>query len=84
MCPLEAISSEAQHVIDLEEPAGDMYNKLKAEVVKQSSGSSANRIRPELVYKKFEETPKMEIYDEHLTLCRSNNAALDLDAVDCG
>jgi hypothetical protein len=39
---LSAISDEVQYVIDPEDHAKIMYNKLRAEVVKQSSGSSAN------------------------------------------
>jgi len=55
---LGAISDDVQHIIDPEEPAKDMYNKLKAEIVKQSSGSSANGTRIELVYKKFKDTSR--------------------------
>jgi hypothetical protein len=39
---LGALSDEVQHVIDPKDPAKVMYDKLKAEVVRQSSGSSAN------------------------------------------
>jgi hypothetical protein len=39
---LGVISDEVQYVIDLEDHAKIMYDKLRAEVVKQLSGSSAN------------------------------------------
>lgn len=74
---VSAISNQIQHLIDPKEPAKSMYDKLKAGVAEQSSGSSANFVRIELVYKKFEDTPTMETYHERLTFNRSNNAALD-------
>ena len=46
---LGAISKEVRRLVDPEEPGKYMYDKLKAEVVKQSSGSSANCKRIELV-----------------------------------
>ena len=46
---LGSISRELQHIITPDLPAKTMYNLLKAEVIKQSSGSSANATRRELV-----------------------------------
>ena len=74
---LGAISKEVRHLVDPEEPGKYMYDKLKAEGVKQSSGSCANCKRIELVYEKFKDTPTTEIYHEHLTFYRSKHAALD-------
>ena len=56
---LSAISDEVQHIIDPGEPAKDMYDKLKAEVMRQSSSSSANGAQIKLVYKRFKDTPTM-------------------------
>jgi len=39
---LGVISDEVQHAINPEDSVKDMYDKLKAEILKQSSGSSAN------------------------------------------
>jgi hypothetical protein len=74
---LGTISDEVQHVIDPEDPVNVMYNKLKAEVVKQSSGSSANGTRIELVYKQFKDELTMENFEKHLTFCRSKSATLN-------
>ena len=73
---LGAISDDVQHIIDPEEPAKDMYDKLKAEIVKQSSGSSADGTRIELVYKQFKDTPTIDNFEKHLTFYRSRNANL--------
>ena len=54
-----------------------MYDKLKAEVAKQSTESSANCTRIKLVYKMFGDTPMMKTYDEHLTFYRSQKATFD-------
>jgi hypothetical protein len=56
---------------------GTMYDKLKREVVKQSSGSSANGTRIELVYKQFKDEATIENFEKHLTFYRSKNAALN-------
>jgi hypothetical protein len=74
---LGALSDEVQYLIDPEEPAKSMYDKLQAEIVKQSSGSSANGTRIELVYKQFKDTPTMEGFEKHLTFYRSKNASLN-------
>ena len=73
---LGAISDDVQHIIDPEEPVKDMYNKLKAKIVKQSSGSSTNRTRIELVYKQFKDTPMIDNFEKHLTFYCSKNASL--------
>ena len=73
-----AISDKLQHVINPEEPAKVMYDKLKAAVVKKLSGSRAHWIRIELVDKRFEDTPTMEHFERHLTFYRSQNAILTL------
>ena len=46
---LGSISRELQHIITPDLPAKTMYNLLKAKVIKQSSGSSANATRRELI-----------------------------------
>ena len=73
---LRAISDDVQHVIDLEEPVKDMYDKLKAKIVKQSSGSCTNGMRVKLVYKQFNDTPTMENFEKHLMFYQSKNASL--------
>jgi len=40
---LGSISDEVHHVVDPRDSAKGMYDRLKAEIVRQSSGSSANR-----------------------------------------
>ena len=54
-----------------------MYDKLKAEVAKHSSGSSANGTRPEIVHKQFTDEPTMDNFESHLTFYRTKNAAPD-------
>jgi len=73
---LGAISDDVQHIINLEEPAKDMYNKLKAKIVKQSSGSCANGTHIKLVYKQFKDTPTIENFEKHLMFYHSKNASL--------
>lgn len=73
---LGTISEEVEHIIDPKDPAKVMYDKLKAEVAKQWSGSSANETRIELVYKKFKDEPTRENLEKHLTFYRSKNAIL--------
>ena len=73
---LSVISDDVQHIINLEEPAKSMYNKLKAKIVKQLSGSSANGTRIELVYKKFNDSPTMDNFERHLTFYHLKNANL--------
>ena len=75
---LGAISDELQYAVNPGEPAKVMYDKLKAEVVKQLSGSRAYGIRIELVNKRFKDIPTMENFDRHLTFYRSQNAVLTL------
>lgn len=79
---LGAISDDVQHIVNPKEPAISMYDKLRAEIVMQSSGSSANRTRLELVYKRFKDNPTMENFEKHLTFYRSKNANLII--VDAG
>lgn len=73
---LGTLSPEVQHVINPEESVKSMYDKLKAEVVRQSSGSSANGTRIELIYKQFKDAPTLENFEKHLTFYRSKNASL--------
>jgi len=73
---LGAILDDIQDIINPEEPAKDMYNKLKAEIVQQSSGSSANRTHIKLVYKQFKDTPTIDNFEKHLTFYHSKNASL--------
>jgi len=65
-----------QHIINPEEPVKDMYNKLKAEIIKQLSGSCTNGTCVKLVYKQFKDTPTIEIFKKHLTFYHSKNASL--------
>jgi hypothetical protein len=74
---LGTISDEVQYVIDLEDYAKIMYDKLRAEVVKQSSGSSTNGMQIELVYKQFKDKPTMENLEKHLTFYHLKNATLN-------
>ena len=67
---LSSISDELQHVVDPTEPAKLMYDKLKAEVVKQPSNSVAHGLRIELVYKQFKDIPTMENFEKHLIFYR--------------
>jgi len=46
---LGSVSDDLHHVIILGDLAREMYRKLRTEVVKQSSGSSASGIQVELV-----------------------------------
>ena len=74
---LNSISDEVQHIINPKEPAKVMYDKLQAEVVKQSSGSSAHAIQIKIVHKQFKDTPTMENFEKHLTFYHSKNATLN-------
>ena len=73
---LSSISDEVEHIIDPEESAKDMYDKLKAEILKQSSGSSAYSTRIELICKKFKDAPTLDNFEKHLTFYRSKDASL--------
>jgi len=73
---LGAIPDEVQHVINPEDSVKDMYDKLKTEILKQSSGSSANGTQIELVYKQFKDTPTMDNFKKHITFYHSKNADL--------
>ena len=73
---LGSISSEVEHIVDPEEPAKDMYDKLKAKILRQSSGSSAYSMWIELICKKFKETPMLENFEKHLTFYRLKNTSL--------
>ena len=75
---LGAVSDKLQYVISPSEPAKVMYDKLKAEVVKQLSGSRAYWIRIELVDKQFKDTPTTENFERHVLFYRSQNAALNI------
>jgi len=59
-----------------EESAKDMYDKVKAEILKQSSGSSAFSTRIELILKKFKDALTFDNFEKHLTFYRSKNASL--------
>jgi len=48
---LGSISTELRHVVSLGDSAKEMYDKLRAEVIKQSSGSSAFGTQVELISK---------------------------------
>ena len=74
---LGTLSDEVQYIINPKESAKSMYDKLQAEIVKQSSGSSANGTRLEIVYKQFKDAPTMENFEKHLTFYRSKNASLN-------
>jgi hypothetical protein len=74
---LGVLSDEVQYIIDPEDPAKSMYNKLKAEIIKQSSSSSANSTRIKLIYKQFKDAPTMESFEKHLTFYCSKNASLN-------
>ena len=73
---LGSISDEVEHIVDPKEHAKAMYDKLQAEIIKQSSGSNANNIRYEVVHKLFEDTPTIENFEKHLTYYRTKNAVL--------
>ncbi len=73
---LSSILDEVEHVVDPEESAKDMYNKLKAEILKQSSGSSAFSMRIKLINKKFKEKLTLDSFKKHLTFYHSKNATL--------
>jgi len=79
---LGALSEEIKHIINPKESAKDMYNKLQAAVIKQSSGSSAFGIRIELIDNQYNDVPTMENFEKHLTFYRSKNASLN--AVNAG
>jgi hypothetical protein len=55
-----------------------MYDGLKAEVVRQLSGSCANGTRIELIPKQFKDEQTMENSEKHLTFYRSKNATLNV------
>jgi len=73
---LGLISTELRHVVSLGDSAKEMYDKLRAEVVKQSSGSSAFGTQVELIRKVFKDVPTMENFEQHLTFYRTKNATL--------
>lgn len=79
---LGSISDEVDHVIDPKDSAKSMYDKLEAEIVKHSSGSSAYSAQVELVYRQFSEPPTLDNFEKHITFYRSRNA--DLIAVGAG
>jgi len=72
---LDSVSDEMRHVVVLGDSAREMYDKLRAEVVKQSSGSSAYGTQVELVRKVFKDAPTLENFEQHLTFYRTKNAA---------
>src|SRR5258706_1433828 len=73
---LGSISDEVEPLINPEDSAKDMYNILKAEILKQSSGSSAYSTRIDLICKKFKDTPTLDNFEKHLTFYHSKNATL--------
>ena len=73
---LGSISEEVEHLVNPEDSAKKMYDKLKTEILKQSSGSSAYSTRIELIYKKFKETLTFDSFKKHLTFYWSKNATL--------
>src|SRR5882757_7023247 len=74
---LGALSEEIKHIINPKESAKDMYNKLQAAVIKQSSGSSAFGIRIELIDNQYNDVPTMENFEKHLTFYHSKNTSLN-------
>ena len=58
---LGSISEEVEYIINPEELAKDMYDKLRVEILKQSSGSSAYSMQIKLIYKKFKDPPHLRI-----------------------
>lgn len=74
---LGSISDEISHVISPEDSAKDMYDKLKARVIKQASGSSAFGTTTEIIHKQFKDAPTMDNFEQHLTFYRSKNAILN-------
>src|SRR5258706_942420 len=73
---LGSISEEVDHIVNPEESAKDVYDKLKAEILKQSSGSSAYSTWIELIYKKFKETLTFDNFKKHLTFYHLKNTSL--------
>jgi len=73
---LGSVSDEVRHVLVLGDSAKEMYDKLKAEVVKQSSGSSVYGTQVELVRKVFKDAPTLENFKQHLTFYCMKNATL--------
>ena len=69
------LSAEVKHLVDPDEPAKDMYDRLKATIVQHLSGSSAYGTQIELVQKQFKDTPTLDNFEKHLTF-RSKNADL--------
>ena len=74
---LGSISTTVKYVIDPEDSARIMYDKLKAEVTRHSSGSSVNGMRAEIVEKQFTAEPTLDNFEDHLTFYRTKNTALD-------
>jgi len=73
---LGSISVKVEHLINPEDSAKDMYDILKAEILKQSSGSSVYSTRIDLICKKFKDTPMLDNFEKHLTFYCSKNATL--------
>jgi len=73
---LGSISTEVRHVVSLGDSAKEMYDKLRAEVVKQLSRSSAFGTQVELIRKVFKDVPTMENFEQHLTFYCTKNVTL--------
>jgi len=73
---LGSVSNEVRHVVTLGDSAKEMYNKLRAEVIKQSSGSSAFGTQVELIRKVFKDVLTLENFEQHLSFYCTKNATL--------
>jgi len=73
---LGSVSNEVHHIVTLGDLAKEMYDKLRAEVIKQSSGSSAFGTQVELIRKVFKDVPTLENFEQHLSFYRTKNATL--------
>ena len=73
---LGSLSAEVMHLVNPDEPAKDMYNRLKATIIQHTSGSSVYGTQIELVQKQFMDTPTLDNFEKHLTFFRLKNADL--------
>ena len=73
---LGLLSAEVKLLIDPDEPAKDMYDRLRTMIVQHTSGSSVYGTPIELVQKQFTDAPTLENFEKHLTFYHSKNAEL--------
>ena len=73
---LSSLSAEVKHLVDPDEPAKDMYDRLKTTIVQHTSGSSAYGTRIELVQKQFTDAPTLDNFERHITFFHPKNAKL--------